>query len=68
METSDEDDDIRLVRASATLLSDLESSLLKVLWKKSITGRSHGAVHSRVRSKDLAYIISLVEPFQGEPQ
>ncbi|OQO05667.1 hypothetical protein B0A48_09759 [Cryoendolithus antarcticus] len=68
METFDEDDDIRLVRASATLLSDLESSLPKVLWKKSTTGSSHGAVHSRVRSKDLACIISLIEPFQGEPQ
>ncbi|OQO09429.1 hypothetical protein B0A48_04827 [Cryoendolithus antarcticus] len=61
METADEDDDIRLVRASATLLSDLESSLLKVLWKKSTTGSNRGAVHSPHGPPQ-------IEPFQGEPQ
>ncbi|KAK6441033.1 hypothetical protein LTR95_002740 [Oleoguttula sp. CCFEE 5521] len=68
METTDEDDDVRLVRASASLLSDLEHSLPKILWKKPKTGAIHGAVHSCVRPIDLAYIINLIEPFQGEPQ
>ncbi|GAB7330998.1 hypothetical protein MBLNU13_g02503t1 [Cladosporium sp. NU13] len=69
MEGNDEDEDVKLARASAGLLSDLESCLQKVLWKKLAQNdtAAHGRVHSRVRQKDLDYIINLIEPFQGEP-
>ena len=64
MKTNEEDDDLQLVRASAGLLLDLETHLPKLLWKPSDKGTSssdvHGPVHTRVRHKDLAYIINLV--------
>jgi hypothetical protein len=62
MEGNDEDEDIKLARASAGLLADLESCLQKVLWKPSQNHTAHGRVHSRVRQKDLDYIINLVGP------
>lgn len=60
MEAHDEDEDIKLAKASAGLLADLETCLQKVLWKPSRNHASHGRVHSRVRQKDLDYIINLV--------
>jgi hypothetical protein len=61
MEGNDEDEDVKLARASAGLLADLELSLPKVLWKKPAQNHTtHGRVHSRVRQKDLDYIINLV--------
>jgi hypothetical protein len=61
MEANDEDEDVKLARASAGLLADLESCLQKVLWKKPAQNHTaHGGVHSRVRLKDLDYIINLV--------
>jgi hypothetical protein len=61
MEANDEDEDVKLARASGGLLADLESCLQKVLWKPSRNhGASHGRVHSRVRQKDLEYLINLV--------
>lgn len=60
MEQNDEDDDIKLAKASAGLLADLESCLPKVLWKPSRTNAERGRVHSHVRRKDLDYIINLV--------
>jgi hypothetical protein len=62
MEANDEDADVKLARASAGLLSDLELCLQKVLWKKPAQSdtAAHGRVHTRVRQKDLDYIINLV--------
>jgi hypothetical protein len=60
MEHNEEDDDIKLAKASAGLLADLESCLPKVLWKPSRTKAERGRVHSNVRRKDLDYIISIV--------
>jgi len=61
MEANDEDEDVKLARASAGLLADLESCLQKVLWKKPTQNNiTHGRVHSRVRQKDLDYLINLV--------
>ena len=56
----DEDTDLKLVRASAGLLSDLESALPKVLWRRAESGSSHGRVHARVKQQDLDYIVKLV--------
>jgi hypothetical protein len=61
MEGNDDDEDVKLARASAGLLADLELSLPKILWKKPAENQTaHGRVHSRVRQKDLDYIINLV--------
>lgn len=61
MEANDDDEDVKLARASAGLLSDLELCLPKVLWKKPAQNHAvHGRGHSRVRQKDLDYIINLV--------
>ena len=62
MEGNDEDEDVKLARASAGLLADLESCLRKILWKPSRSQAAHGRVHSRVRQKDLDYVINLVRP------
>lgn len=61
MEQNEEEDDVRLAKASASLLSDLEEHLPKLLWKpsRSDTNR-HGSVHSRVKRKDLDYIVNSV--------
>lgn len=60
MEATDEDDDLKLVKASAGLLLDLESALPKILWKPRKNGSSRGRVHSQVRKRDLYYVIELV--------
>lgn len=52
---SEEDEDLNLVRASASLLSDLETSLPKLLWNSK-----RGRVHRYVRLPDLTYITGLV--------
>lgn len=52
---SQDDDDLRLVRASHSLLEDLEGSLPRLLWK-SKTNR----VHQIVRLRDLDYVLQLV--------
>ncbi|KAK5107621.1 hypothetical protein LTR62_000956 [Meristemomyces frigidus] len=68
MNGTDEDDaDLKLVQASATLLSDLQIALPKILWRQA-EGVEHGRVHTRVRQRDLDYAVRLIEPFQSEPQ
>ncbi|KAK3643362.1 hypothetical protein LTR56_006444 [Elasticomyces elasticus] len=67
-EVTDDDADQKLVQASASLLSDLESALPKLLWRPSKTEGKHGSVHSCAKRRDHDYIINLIEPFQGEPQ
>ncbi|KAK5692963.1 hypothetical protein LTR97_010439 [Elasticomyces elasticus] len=67
-EITDGDADLKLVQASASLLSDLESALPKLLWRPSKTEGKHGPVHSRAKRRDHDSIINLIEPFQGEPQ
>ena len=59
-ETVDEDDDLKLVTASANLLDNLEASLPKLLWKPSKTDATHGRVHRVVKRRDLDYVIKLV--------
>ncbi|KAF2204679.1 hypothetical protein GQ43DRAFT_364104 [Delitschia confertaspora ATCC 74209] len=58
-----EDDDIKLQRASSSLLSDLHTLLNRVLRKPK-----NGQVHRRVKESDLDRIFTLVEPFQEDPQ
>lgn len=50
----EEDDDLGLVRASASLFADLQSSLPKLVWK------SNGRAHRFIRLRDLEYVINLV--------
>ena len=54
---SQDDDDLQLMRASASLLQDLEQSLPRLLWK------SKARLHQLVRVRDLDYIIRLVRGF-----
>ncbi|KAF2083171.1 hypothetical protein K490DRAFT_52336 [Saccharata proteae CBS 121410] len=61
-----DDEDIRLQRASAGLVADLQSSLGRILWKSSSTGNRQ--LHRGARPRDLDRVISLVEPFQEDPQ
>jgi len=60
MDRSEEDDDLELVKASAVLLSDLETALPKLLWKSYENGFSHRRVHTRVKKRDLDFVIKLV--------
>lgn len=57
-----DDEDIRLQRASAGLLSDLHSSLGKILWKSTPVSAGRRQVHGLVRQRDLDRLLSFVQP------
>jgi tubulin-specific chaperone D len=63
MEGPDEEGDLKLVKASAGLLLDLEAALPKLLWKRK-TSSEGKRVHSQVKQRDLDYVIRLVILFQ----
>lgn len=65
MENNEEDNDVKLARASAGLLADLEASLPKLLWKTSRTSSAERRFHSCVRRRDLDYVLNLVCPISG---
>lgn len=56
MMAAEVDDELKLMRASAGLLSDLQVALSRLLWKRGDKGR----VHHLVRSRDLDHVIQLV--------
>lgn len=58
--SSDEEDDLRLVKASATLLAELEQDLPKLLWKTRKPEHRQRRVHTQIRRRDLDRITSLV--------
>lgn len=60
MENNEDEDDVKLARASAGLLADLEASLPKLLWKASPTPSAKRRVHSCLRRRDLDYVLDLV--------
>ncbi|KAE8829742.1 hypothetical protein HRS9139_06366 [Pyrenophora teres f. teres] len=62
-----EDDDLKLQRASASLLSDL-TKLIPRLLRKRQHGSSSGHVRHHVRTADMYKACSLIEPFQEDPQ
>lgn len=61
MESTEDDEDyeLKLVKASATLIADLEDALPKLLWKPAKSGNSR-KVHTQVRRRDLDRVINLV--------
>ena len=61
MEGSEDDDDLKLVKASAALLADLEDALPKIFWKPAASGNGR-KVHTQVRRKDLDHVTRLVRP------
>ncbi|KAK4494350.1 hypothetical protein PRZ48_014648 [Zasmidium cellare] len=63
MENADEEDDLKLIKASAGLLTDLEHDLPRLLFKPGVR-----RAHTRVKKRDLDRVVNLIEPFQGEPQ
>ncbi|KAI5373741.1 hypothetical protein J4E82_007554 [Alternaria postmessia] len=62
-----EDDDLKLQRASASLLSDFERLLPRLLRKRQ-HGATLGPLRQHVRATDMHKACSLVEPFQEDPQ
>lgn len=56
----DDDEDIKLVRASASLLADLEQSIPRLLFRPSKSGIGHGRVHCQAKRRDVQYVTSLV--------
>ncbi|WPH04649.1 Hypothetical protein R9X50_00754200 [Acrodontium crateriforme] len=65
----DDDEDLKLVGASASLLADLEQAIPRLLFRplKSAIG-GNGRVHSQANRRDVQCVTSLIEPFQGDPQ
>lgn len=57
-EDSIEDEELILVKASAQLLSDLETALPRLLWKLDDNGATRA--HRFVRQKDLDLVLNLV--------
>lgn len=68
METEDDENDLKLIKASANFLSDLQTSLPTLLWKSPRSGPARRRVHRQVRRRDLDYVIRSIEPFQSDPQ
>ncbi|KAF2855578.1 hypothetical protein T440DRAFT_550955 [Plenodomus tracheiphilus IPT5] len=62
-----EDDDLKLQRASAALLSDFRSTLPRLLWTRS-HGSATAQVRQHVREGDMHKACGLIEPFQEDPQ
>ncbi|EMD69994.1 hypothetical protein COCSADRAFT_78095 [Bipolaris sorokiniana ND90Pr] len=62
-----EDEDLKLQRASALLLPDLEKLLPRLLRKRQ-QGSTSGSVRHNVRTADMHKACSLIEPFQEDPQ
>jgi hypothetical protein len=58
MDDDADESDLKLVRASASLIADLQDALPKLLWRQAHSGR--GRVHTRVKNRDLQYVIALV--------
>jgi hypothetical protein len=59
MEAQEDDDDLKLAKASAGLLSDLERDLPRILWKTKPSS-GHKRAHTQVKSRDLDRIINYV--------
>jgi hypothetical protein len=57
-----DEEDLKLQRASASILSDLEVLLPKILWKRK-HGSATGEVHRRVRVTHMYRIFVLVLSF-----
>ncbi|TQS38409.1 hypothetical protein Golomagni_01085 [Golovinomyces magnicellulatus] len=66
MDVTDEEQDVKLQRASAELLSDLTGSLHPLLWKTTKNGSTKP--RARVRERDLSRILSMIDTFQELPQ
>ncbi|KAF2129523.1 hypothetical protein P153DRAFT_385728 [Dothidotthia symphoricarpi CBS 119687] len=62
-----EDDDLKLQRASASLLSDFEKLLPRLLRKRR-NESSSGQVRQQVREVDMNKAFVLIQPFQEDPQ
>ncbi|KAH6882251.1 tubulin folding cofactor D C terminal-domain-containing protein [Alternaria rosae] len=67
MMSAGEDDDLKLQRASTSLLSDFERLLPRLLRKRQ-HGSALGPVRQHVRTTDMYKACSLIEPFQEDPQ
>ncbi|KAH7115981.1 tubulin folding cofactor D C terminal-domain-containing protein [Dendryphion nanum] len=65
--TSTEDDDLKLLRASASILSDLENCLLSLIQHRK-AGAGSGNIRTQIREVDMYRTIALIEPFQEDPQ
>ncbi|KAF2708780.1 hypothetical protein K504DRAFT_482284 [Pleomassaria siparia CBS 279.74] len=66
-----EDDDLKLQRASASALSDLEKLLHQILRKpkhEASIGEGEGEVRQSVRVLDMWKATGLIDPFQEDPQ
>lgn len=55
MENTDEDEELKLIKASAGLLTDLEHGLHRLLFKPGMR-----KAHTRVKQRDLDHVVNLV--------
>lgn len=60
MEATDDDEDLKLVKASAGLLADLEQNIPKLFWKRTKSGQNRKRVHTCVKKRDLDTVVGLV--------
>ncbi|KUJ17224.1 uncharacterized protein LY89DRAFT_669630 [Mollisia scopiformis] len=66
MDAAEDDQDVKLQRASADLLADFQSSITPFLWKTRKSGKTQ--IRDQVRSRDTERLVNLLEPFQELPQ
>lgn len=58
MDAAEEEQDIKLQRASAELIADFHRSLQPFLWKTTADGKLH--IRRRVRSRETDRLVALV--------
>nr|POE72147.1 tubulin-specific chaperone d [Quercus suber] len=62
MDDGENDEELKLAKISAGLLTSLEASIPNLLWKPSKNDMDHGAVHNCIRKRELDSVIRLSEP------
>ena len=63
----DQNDDVDLLKASTSLLSEIQDALPNLLWKsgtRNALGEDSRVVHSQVRRRDLEFVVKRVGEFQ----
>lgn len=65
MDGAEDDDDLKLIKASAGLLADLESDLPKVSWHEFKIPSAGRRAHKYVKRRDLNRLVQLVCPLEA---
>lgn len=60
MDNAEDEDDVKLAKASAGLLASLEEHIPKLLYKSPPSESRNKRVHTRVKKRDLDNVVNIV--------